>query len=943
MANWKEVEITDSGKIALNRVNSGNSAYRLKITRATFNTKSGNAVQEAESLDWHDVQPFLDENGEEITDSLSYVLDIFLNNKSEILADSGLESGAEQYELGSVSIYGTLYRVNETGDETAELTDELLTLRVKDGESGDLIPIGEGSPALYAKYTIRFSINSSTTGGRIYVTPKVISVDEFNRYKKTLNGAVSDIVDLSANKLEVVVVDKLPSKQSTFILDNLVGDTSSTNTIYNNSLPVYKPEEGAKVITANSRFGTNTYAGATSDFRKNISDIENSKLLVVSMSFKMSEGSRWHINLIDREKRGTNANGSYANNLSTANMAVSLGNIKGDYLGINGNTLVPDKELWANKWLHIVFECNSDTKKVKYKLTDKESGETIIEGEVDYSDTTVSSVTGIEFYTWVASAKLLISGINLTANYADVSKSVVYVVNKNSEYTPYLYVNNVPILLTDSESIESLLNSSKVLGSDIEILKESSHSHSNKSALDLISRADDMLNINKLHILDAIGVGVQPTISLNRTSLSALLSNSHTHDNKTVLDGISSTDIANWDAKVDTDDLPNIRKNPSSTSGDIIDTHLTIGSRMGTAGINSFAQGSSVTASGNYSHAEGGGTIAKAECSHAEGSSTSASGVGSHSEGNTTYATNTGAHSEGSFTTASGHCSHTEGNYTTASGNNSHAEGDYTTASGDSSHAEGHFTTALAYQHVQGHYNKNGTAGAATGTTGDAFIIGNGNSNTARSNAFRVTYSGSVYGAGAYNSTGADIAELYEWLDGNPDNEDRRGLFVTLDGAKIKLAEPTDTYIKGVISAAPALVGDSYSDTWHGMYLTDVFGVPLKQIVHHEAEYTEVKKTDPETGEEITEQVLLHDEYDAEEYILNPDYDPEQEYIPREQRQEYDYVSSWGKLVLVDDGTCEVNGFATVGEGGKATKSDTQTIYRVMERKDDAHIFVAIG
>lgn len=928
MANWKEVEITDSGKIALNRVNSGNSAYRLKITRATFNTKSGNAVQEAESLDWHDVQPFLDESGEEITDSLSYVLDIFLNNKSDILADSGLESGAEQYELGSVSIYGTLYRVNETGDETAELTDELLTLRVKDGESGDLIPIGEGSPALYAKYTIRFSINSSTTGGRIYVTPKVISVDEFNRYKETLNGAVSDIVDLSANKLEVVVVDKLPSKQSTFILDSVVGDSASTNTVYNNSLPAYMPEESAKVITANGRFGTNTYAGATSDFRKNISDIENSKLLVVSMSFKMSEGSRWHINLIDREKRGTNANGSYANNLSTANMAVSLGNIKGDYLGINGYTLVPDKGLWANKWLHIVFECNSDTKKVKYRLTDRESGETIIEGEVDYSDTTVSSVTGIEFYTWVASAKLLISGINLTANYADVSKSVVYVVNKNSEYTPYLYVNNVPILLTDSESIESLLNSSKVLGSDIEILKERSHSHNNKSALDLISGADDVLNINKLHILDAIAVGANPTIQLNRTNLTTLLSNSHTHDNKTVLDGISSTDIANWDAKVDNDDLPNIKKNPDATNGDILDTHLTIGRRMGTAGINSFAQGSSVSASGNYSHAEGGGTVAKAECSHAEGSSTTASGIYSHAEG--------------SGTTASGVASHAEGNATRASGNFSHAEGSYSIVSGNVSHAEGNNTSALSNQHVQGHYNKEGEQGNSNGTTGDALIIGNG-TDTARSNAFRVAYSGSVYGAGAYNSTGADIAELYEWLDGNPDNEDRRGLFVTLDGTKIKLAEPTDTYVKGVISAAPALVGDSYSDTWHGMYLMDVFGVPLKQTVHHEAGYTEVKKTDPETGEETTEQVLLHDEYDAEEYILNPDYDPEQEYIPREQRQEYDYVSSWGKLVIVDDGTCEVNGFATVGEGGKATKSDTQTIYRVMERKDETHIFVAIG
>ena len=45
---------------------------------------------------------------------------------------------------------------------------------------------------------------------------------------------------------------------------------------------------------------------------------------------------------------------------------------------------------------------------------------------------------------------------------------------------------------------------------------------------------------------------------------------------------------------------------------------------------------------------------------------------------------------------------------------------------------------------------------------------------------------------------------------------------------------------------------------------------------------------------------------------------------------------------MVDDGTCEVNGFATVGAGGKATKSDTKTDYRVMERKDDTHIYVSV-
>ena len=49
-----------------------------------------------------------------------------------------------------------------------------------------------------------------------------------------------------------------------------------------------------------------------------------------------------------------------------------------------------------------------------------------------------------------------------------------------------------------------------------------------------------------------------------------------------------------------------------------------------------------------------------------------------------------------------------------------------------------------------------------------------------------------------------------------------------------------------------------------------------------------------------------------------------------------------GKLVAVDDGTCQVNGWCTVGEGGKATHSDARTSYRVMARLDETHIRVLI-
>lgn len=312
------------------------------------------------------------------------------------------------------------------------------------------------------------------------------------------------------------------------------------------------------------------------------------------------------------------------------------------------------------------------------------------------------------------------------------------------------------------------------------------------------------------------------------------------------------------DGKANTSDLPNITKNPDNTTGDIISTHLTVGTRGGeySDGSYSFTVGFGHEASGDYSSVlSGKNNLALANYS-----------------------------------------SILAGQYNMTHGMNSSVLGGYS-------------NSAFANQTKCGHYAKDGTAGTESGTTGDAFIIGNGTS-SATSNCFRVGYDGYVYGGKTFAANSADNAHFYEWLDGNPNNEDRRGLFVTLDGTKIRLATPEDTYIKGVVSAQPSFVSNAYSDNWQGMYLKDIFGAYL---------------TD-ENGN----------------YIINPDYDATKEYIPRENRPEWDWVTNDGDIVLVDDGTCEVNGFATVGAGGKATKADTKTDYRVMERKDDTHIYVSV-
>ena len=156
-------------------------------------------------------------------------------------------------------------------------------------------------------------------------------------------------------------------------------------------------------------------------------------------------------------------------------------------------------------------------------------------------------------------------------------------------------------------------------------------------------------------------------------------------------------------------------------------------------GLYSHAEGSDTTASGDFSHAEGYTAKATGDFSHAEGSGSIASGSRSHAEGSGTNAEGNDSHAEGVGTTASNIAAHTEGGYTNASGSYSHAEGYQARASGDYSHAEGFNTKASsANQHVQGKYNVEDTAGTYT------MIIGNGSSNTARSNCFTVDWNGNI-------------------------------------------------------------------------------------------------------------------------------------------------------------------------------------------------------
>ena len=312
----------------------------------------------------------------------------------------------------------------------------------------------------------------------------------------------------------------------------------------------------------------------------------------------------------------------------------------------------------------------------------------------------------------------------------------------------------------------------------------------------------------------------------------------------------------------------------------------------------------------------------------AEGYATKASGNYSHAEGNNTNASGYNSHAEGIVTTASGYSSHAEGYYTTASGDYSHAEGWLTIVSGDGSHAEGGWTIASGvYSHAQGMFNISNTTYAD--------VIGNGTSDTERSNAYTMDWKGNAWFAGAVTSNGADYAEFFEWLDGNPNNEDRVGYLVALDGEKIRFANPGDE-ILGIISANPAILGDNYECNWNGKYLTDEFGRILYDKVE---EFIDITKINEETGETIIEKKSLGF---FDHPRINPNYNPEQEYINRRDRSEWAMVGMFGKLLVLDDGTAQLNGYVSIGEGGIATASTEKTNMRVLSRVNDHIIKVLL-
>lgn len=166
---------------------------------------------------------------------------------------------------------------------------------------------------------------------------------------------------------------------------------------------------------------------------------------------------------------------------------------------------------------------------------------------------------------------------------------------------------------------------------------------------------------------------------------------------------------------------------------------------------------------------------------------------------------------------------------------------------------------------------------------------------------FEFKSNGSAYADGAFVGGGADRAEMFEWLDGNPSNEDRVGVSVTLEAGKIRRAESHEEPI-GVVSATYDSLGNAAEFEWSDRWVRDELGrYVTRDVTVYEFELNGEKHTeyaDEPSGVTIPAHAVTRTE---RRRVSNPKHDPSVPYTPRTQRKEWAAIGVLG-IVRVRSG-----------------------------------------
>ncbi len=248
-------------------------------------------------------------------------------------------------------------------------------------------------------------------------------------------------------------------------------------------------------------------------------------------------------------------------------------------------------------------------------------------------------------------------------------------------------------------------------------------------------------------------------------------------------------------------DYSTIMGGRSNTASGVYSTAM--GLQTTASGLYSTAMGLQTTASGPYSITIGNLTTASGAISTAIGYGSNASGNFAIAMGFSSDATSNNSLAIGKDASASNEYAVAIGSTPTASGYASLAMGDWTIASGKISTAMGTRTNApSAYETVFGRYNTDYTPSSTTdwNTTDRLFVVGNGATDVAKSNALTILKNANttIGGSLTLNGNGTDATITF------PTSRGTSGQVLTSDGSGgIGWASPSGGTVTDVSGTAP--------------------------------------------------------------------------------------------------------------------------------------------
>lgn len=204
---------------------------------------------------------------------------------------------------------------------------------------------------------------------------------------------------------------------------------------------------------------------------------------------------------------------------------------------------------------------------------------------------------------------------------------------------------------------------------------------------------------------------------------------------------------------------------------------------------------------------------------------------------------------------------------------------------------------------------------------------------------------GNIKMDGAVSSPESDYSEYFEFEDGNLNNEDRRGYFVSLVDGKIKIGNENTI---GIISVSPTIIGDSAPNHWSGMNVKDIWGVNIKEeykiykidnkkifVDTQNNKFLEYPNPSHPKGIQFDGLIPEDIQYTTEKYNkINPDFNSSILYLDRSERKEWAPVGLLGKLHVR---TAEIitSKFINVNSNGMAINGTTYPVLSTIRQYNE--------